>query len=331
VKRLFRTFEQAGERAKSTESKTATAIVRELSRHAAIEEQVFYPAVRQEVPDMSDEVLESLEEHHVVKWLCSEIERLSPDDERFTPKMTVLIDNVRHHIREEEETLFPAVRHALNRKRLAELGELLEQAKGRAPTHPHPRMPSTPPANLAAAMVTGAVDKARDVGEKAGPRPVGRRDDPLDAERDPSTTWRRSVRRVFDDGQVDELGRAFEDLCHRRPGRLQVLLAAWIALTLARFVFTLEEHDVVDPAGVLVVPKGHRAQQTGVGLLSGTQLLVQTRQIPFLARLQAHGDQLCPHGRILSLVNGCVSITPMAPWHRVHRHARLPTPDRPHP
>jgi hemerythrin-like domain-containing protein len=81
VKRLFRRFEQAGERATTTKSKTAKAIVRELSQHAAIEEQVFYPAVRKEVPDAINEVLESLEEHHVVKWLCSEIEKMTPDDE----------------------------------------------------------------------------------------------------------------------------------------------------------------------------------------------------------------------------------------------------------
>jgi hemerythrin superfamily protein len=166
VKRLFRTFEQAGERATTTKSKTAKNIVRELSQHAAIEEQIFYPAVRTEVPDAADEVLESLEEHHVVKWLCSEIERLTPDDERFAPKMSVLIESVRHHISEEEATLFQAVRQALGRKRLAELGEILQKAKTRAPTHPHPRTPDTPPGNLAAGVVTGVVDKARDVGEK---------------------------------------------------------------------------------------------------------------------------------------------------------------------
>ena len=167
VKRLFRAFEQAGERARATKAKTAKAIVRELSQHAAIEEQVFYPAVRQEVSDISDQVLESLEEHHVVKWLCSEIEKLGPEDERFTPKVTVLIESVRHHIREEEGTLFPAVREALSRKRLAELGETLEQAKSRAPTHPHPRSPSRPPGNVAAGIVAGALDRAKDAGEEA--------------------------------------------------------------------------------------------------------------------------------------------------------------------
>jgi hemerythrin-like domain-containing protein len=167
VKRLFRTFEQAGERANATKAKAAKAIVRELSQHAAIEEQVFYPAIRQEVADADDQVLESLEEHHVAKWLCSEIEKLTPDDERFSPKVTVLIESVRHHIREEEETLFPKARQTLSRKRLAQLGEMMEKAKSRAPTHPHPRSPDQPPGNLAAGIVAGAVDRARDVGEVA--------------------------------------------------------------------------------------------------------------------------------------------------------------------
>jgi hypothetical protein len=79
----------------------------------------------------------------------------------------VLIESVRHHIREEEETLFPTVRKALSRKRLAELGEMMEKAKSRAPTHPHPRSPSQPPGNLVAGIVSGAVDKARDAGEEA--------------------------------------------------------------------------------------------------------------------------------------------------------------------
>jgi hemerythrin superfamily protein len=166
VQRLFRTFEQAGERARSTKSKTAKAIVRELTQHAAIEEQVFYPAVRQEVPDVADQVLESLEEHHVVKWLCSEIERLTPDDERFTPKVTVLIESVRHHIREEEGDLFPNVRRSLGRARLREIGDMLEKAKTLAPSRPRPKSPDTPPGNLVTGMVAGMVDKARDKGEE---------------------------------------------------------------------------------------------------------------------------------------------------------------------
>ncbi|HEY7946148.1 MAG TPA: hemerythrin domain-containing protein [Acidimicrobiales bacterium] len=167
VQKLFRTFEQAGERAHATKAKTAAAIVRELTRHAAIEEQIFYPAVRHDVPEVAGEVLESLEEHHVVKWLCSEIDKMTPQDERFTAKVTVLIENVRHHVKEEEGELFPAVRRALGRKQLAELGDSMDKAKLLAPTRPRPRSADTPPANLFSGVTAGMVDKARDRGAKA--------------------------------------------------------------------------------------------------------------------------------------------------------------------
>lgn len=166
VEKQFRAFEHAGARARTAKANAAAAAVRELAVHSAIEEQVFYPALRAEVDAVDADVLEGLEEHHVVKWLCTEIERCSPDDERFEPKMSVLIENVRHHIREEESDLFPMVRDALGRKRLADLGELLDKAKGAAPTHPHPRSPDTPPGNLVIGMVAGAFDRARDVGSR---------------------------------------------------------------------------------------------------------------------------------------------------------------------
>lgn len=166
VQKHFRVFEHAGARARVAKATAAQAALRELAVHSAIEEQIFYPAIRDEVPSLVDDVLEGLEEHHVVKWLCAEIERCSPDDERFEPKMAVLIENVRHHIREEEAEIFPAVRDALGRKRLMELGELLDRAKDAAPTHAHPRGPDTPPANLVVGMVAGAFDRARDVGQR---------------------------------------------------------------------------------------------------------------------------------------------------------------------
>jgi hemerythrin superfamily protein len=166
VNSLFRKFETAGERAMVTKRELAQKIVRELSVHAAIEEQVFYPAVRAEVSDANSKVLESLEEHHVVKWLCSEVESLGPEDERFDAKMTVLIEVVRHHVSEEESTLFPEVRQALGRKRLAEIGDALAKAKESAPTRPHPRLADTPPLNVAIGSVAAVVDRAYDAGKK---------------------------------------------------------------------------------------------------------------------------------------------------------------------
>ncbi len=78
----------------------------------------------------------SVEEHHVVLWMLSELKDLDPADERFDAKMTVLIENVRHHVEEEEKEWFPEVRKAMGRNRLTELGEQMEKAKKKAPRDP---------------------------------------------------------------------------------------------------------------------------------------------------------------------------------------------------
>src|ERR1700751_2635712 len=113
VEALFKKFEKAGPNAHKTKQDLVEKIIEELSIHAAIEEQVLYPAARQAVPDATEEVLESLEEHHIVKWVLSELDRMDPDDERFTPKVTVLIEAVRPHVKEEEGQLFPELRKAM--------------------------------------------------------------------------------------------------------------------------------------------------------------------------------------------------------------------------
>ncbi len=160
VEKLFKQFEKAKQPAE--QRKVAEKVVKELSVHAAIEEMVFYPAIRDRVPETEDTVLESLEEHHIVKWVLSELEDMKPDHERFKAKMTVLIENVRHHVEEEESELFPQVRKAIGRKELGELGDAMEKAKKTAPTRPHPKAPDTPPRNLVAGTAAAVVDKARD-------------------------------------------------------------------------------------------------------------------------------------------------------------------------
>jgi hemerythrin-like domain-containing protein len=162
VEKLFRDFERSGETAYRTRRKLVDKMITELSVHAAVEEQFLYPAARREVPNLESEVLEAMEEHHVAKWLLSELERTDPKDERFTAKVNVPIENVRHHVREEESELCPVLRSTMGRSRLREPGDQLGQGKRLAPTHPHPRSSDTPPANLIAGAVTGAFDRARD-------------------------------------------------------------------------------------------------------------------------------------------------------------------------
>lgn len=161
VKSLFSKFEKAGPKARSTKRGLVDKMIEDLAVHSAIEEQLFYPAVREAVPEVDAQVLEGLEEHHIMKWTLSELDGMPPDHERFDAKVSVLIEAVRHHIEEEEGEMFPKVRQALGRKRLAELGDQMEQAKKLAPTLPHPRAPDTPPGNIVAGTAAGIVDRAR--------------------------------------------------------------------------------------------------------------------------------------------------------------------------
>jgi len=159
---LFKQFEKAGDRAFVEKRRIVDRIIEELSVHAAIEEQYFYPATRATVPETEDMALESLEEHHVVKWLLSELSDLDPEHERFDAKVTVLIENVRHHVEEEEQDYFPTVRKKLSRSALADLGGSMVAAKKTAPTRPHPRTPDTGPANMVSGAIAGVADRVTD-------------------------------------------------------------------------------------------------------------------------------------------------------------------------
>src|ERR1700712_4997193 len=136
IKAVFRQFEQAGENATKTKGELVAKMIELLTVHTYLENELIYPEVRKLLPDLEDDVLESYEEHHVADVLCTELSTLKPDAERFDAKTTVLIENVTHHIEEEEQDWFPKVRDALSRKQLQEIGAQLLELKKSAPTHP---------------------------------------------------------------------------------------------------------------------------------------------------------------------------------------------------
>ena len=136
VRKVFRDFESAGEDATERKGKLVEKMIELLTQHTYIENEVMYPRVRELLPDLEDDVLESYEEHHVADVLVMELSGMKPTDERFDAKTTVLIENVRHHMDEEEEDWFPQVRDGLGRKALQEIGEELLAAKKKAPTKP---------------------------------------------------------------------------------------------------------------------------------------------------------------------------------------------------
>ncbi len=168
VEGLFKRFEKLGPRAVKSKQDVVERIIRELSIHAAIEEMFFYPAIREAADggQAGDMVLESLEEHHIVKWVLSELEGMSPEHDRYDAKVTVLIENVRHHVEEEEKELFPQLNKLLGKACLDDIGEAMSKAKKTVPTRPHPRSPDEPPGNLVAGAGAALLDKARDTGRK---------------------------------------------------------------------------------------------------------------------------------------------------------------------
>lgn len=104
VKALFEEFEEADD-AKAKQRIVETALA-ELEVHAKLEEELIYPAIRAEI-DEDDLMDEALEEHHVVHGLIGELKKMKPSDGRYDAKFTVLAENVRHHIKEEESEMFP--------------------------------------------------------------------------------------------------------------------------------------------------------------------------------------------------------------------------------
>ena len=135
VKGLFRQFERAGDD-QGLKKQVVNQIIEELTVHTFLENTIMYPAVREALPDLESDVMESYEEHHVADVLCLELLDLAPGNEHFDAKTTVLIENVRHHIEEEEQDWFPKVRKGMDRKDLLELGARIESARPRRPTRP---------------------------------------------------------------------------------------------------------------------------------------------------------------------------------------------------
>jgi hemerythrin-like domain-containing protein len=135
-------------------------IVKELSIHAAIEEQVFYPALRKELPDGDQLADHAIEEHQEVKEILVQLDKGAGAE---TPSLVSrLITSVREHVREEESHLFRSIRDTVKQEQLLKMGEAMATAKKTAPTRPHPHAPTTPPGNVIAGTAAGLVDRARD-------------------------------------------------------------------------------------------------------------------------------------------------------------------------
>jgi hemerythrin-like domain-containing protein len=124
LKHLLRELEPTTERAVKTRAELIRRIGDALVAHETIEEEIFYPALKQH-PNAKDIVLEGIEEHGVVDLLMGELLTLPVDDETWGAKAQVMTENIEHHIEEEEDDMFVKARRVFSRTELTELGEAM--------------------------------------------------------------------------------------------------------------------------------------------------------------------------------------------------------------
>jgi hemerythrin superfamily protein len=126
VKTLFKKCAEAS--SSKAREKLFQQIAQELTMHTQLEEEIFYPRLRQE-EKLEETIGEAYEEHHVAKLLIQELSEMSPDEERWDAKLTVLQEMVEHHVQDEEKELFPKAERALGKDEAKTLGKQVEAAK----------------------------------------------------------------------------------------------------------------------------------------------------------------------------------------------------------
>jgi hypothetical protein len=128
MRKLLDELESTTERGVKTRAELFATIKGELMVHEAIEEEIFYPALKDH-PKAEDIVLEGFEEHHVVDLVMAELEGLPVDDESWGAKAKVMKENVEHHMEEEEGEMWKQARSVFDKAELEELGERMEARK----------------------------------------------------------------------------------------------------------------------------------------------------------------------------------------------------------
>ncbi|MEA2581397.1 MAG: hypothetical protein QOE83_2289 [Actinomycetota bacterium] len=128
MKKLLNQLEETTERGIKIRTELFAKVRRELEIHETIEEEIFYPALK-EHPKAKDIVLEGIEEHHVVDGIVAELEVVPVEDETWGAKLTVMKENVEHHMEEEEGDMFQKARKVFDMDELEDLGTRMQERK----------------------------------------------------------------------------------------------------------------------------------------------------------------------------------------------------------
>jgi hemerythrin superfamily protein len=147
VEQMFAQLEQLGPDDAEARGRLAEQAITELVRHSVAEEAYLYPATRKFVPGGDKLADEEIAEHAEAEQAMKELEQTEFADPRFGTLLDHLMQEIRHHVREEEEQLFPQLTANMDQEELETLGRKVEAMKKVAPTRPHPAAPDQPPWN----------------------------------------------------------------------------------------------------------------------------------------------------------------------------------------
>jgi hypothetical protein len=106
VKKAFKEFEKLEREDTEAQQQLVQTACEDLKLHTTLEEELFYPAVREAIDD-EDIMNEAQVEHETAKLLIEQLENMGPDDPNFHATFTVLGEYVMHHVKEEEGEMFP--------------------------------------------------------------------------------------------------------------------------------------------------------------------------------------------------------------------------------
>jgi hemerythrin-like domain-containing protein len=124
VEGLFAQYEELGDQAYEHKKEIAAQIIVALEQHTEMEETLAYPVFKDAFGVQDDKMVEeAIAEHGVAKDLIAELKELSPEDEQLEAKMTVLRENIQHHVEEEETEVLPKAQEEVSEEDMSALGE----------------------------------------------------------------------------------------------------------------------------------------------------------------------------------------------------------------
>jgi Hemerythrin HHE cation binding domain len=170
VEQMFAELESlrgaATEEQKSRRKDVADQVTIELVRHSVAEEVLVYPQVETQVS--AEEAEHARKEHAEAEETLARLEKLDADEPEFDAELATLMEEIRHHIKEEEGQMFVHMRQVIDADELRKLGSRVEAFKKVAPTRPHPHVPNEPLPRMAAGPAASLFDRMRDLATGRG-------------------------------------------------------------------------------------------------------------------------------------------------------------------